>query len=65
MTEEKKIIHIVKSVYTILLALFFLTPGAFAEEYHIRNGFWGGFNDGAGLLKQFFDNRDENDTHLF
>ncbi len=65
MIEEKKIIHSVKLLYTILVALFFLTPGVSAQEYHIRDGFWGGIDAGAGYLKQSFDKRNEDDVYFF
>jgi hypothetical protein len=55
----------VKSVCIFLIALFFLAPGASAEEYHLRNGFWGGLDAGAGYLKQSFGKRDEEDVYFF
>ncbi len=65
MIEEKNIIHSVKLVYTILLAIFFLAPAASAEEEYIRNGFWGGIDAGAGLLQQSFNEEDEDDIYFF
>jgi len=55
----------VKLVCAVLIAIFFLTPTASAEEHYIRNGFWGGIDAGAGLLNQSFDEEDENDMAFF
>lgn len=65
MIEAKKIIHPVKLVYTILLAIFFLAPAASAEEHYIRNGFWGGIDTGAGFLQQSFNEEDDDDIYFF
>jgi hypothetical protein len=54
-----------KSVCVVLITIFFLTPGASPEEYHIRNGFWGGVDAGAGLLRQSFDEGDDEDDTFF
>jgi len=55
----------VKMVCVIFIAIFFLAPAAAAEELHIRNGFWGGIDAGAGHLKQSFDEGDEDGTSFF
>ena len=49
----------------LFTAIFFLVPAASAEEQNIRNGFWGGIDAGAGLLKQSFDEGDEKGTFSF
>ena len=54
-----------KSVCIVFIALFFMTPRSSAEEYHFRNGFWGGIDAGAGYLKQSFDRRNEDDVYFF
>ena len=65
MVEEKKTIYSVKLVLVVLNAIFFLATTAAAEEIHIRNGFWGGIDVGAGHLKQSFDDEDEDNTYFF
>ena len=55
----------VKMVCVIFIAIFFLTPAAAAEELHIRNGFWGGIDAGAGHLKQSLDEGNEDGTSFF
>ena len=62
---EKKTGFSARLVYTALIAVLFLAPGASAEEYHIRNGFWGGIDAGAGILKQSLDEGDEDGTYFF
>jgi hypothetical protein len=42
-----------------------LASTAFAEEYQIRKGFWGGVDAGVGYLKQSFDKEDEDDVYSF
>ena len=65
MSKEKKTMHSAKLVCVFLLPIFFITPTASAEEHHIRDGFWGGLDAGAGFLKQSFDEGNEDDTVFF
>lgn len=65
LADRKKIIHSVKLLYTILLAIFFLAPAASAEEHYIRNRFWGGIDAGAGFLQQSFNEEDDDDIYFF
>lgn len=57
--------HTAKSVCIILIVLFFLALGVSAEEYHVRNGFWGGIDAGAAYLKQSFDSKNEDSGSFF
>ena len=57
--------HSTKLVCAVSIAIFFLAPAASAEEHYIRNGFWFGIDAGAGLLKQSFDEEDEDDVAFF
>ena len=57
--------HSAKLVCVLLIPIFFITATASAEEHHIRDGFWGGIDAGAGLLKQSFDEGDEDGTSFF
>ena len=52
-------------VYTVLIAILFLAPGASAEEYHLRGGFWVGLDAGAGWVEQSFDEKNEDDIYFF
>jgi hypothetical protein len=54
MSKEKKTMHSAILVCILLISIFFITATASAEEHHIRDGFWGGIDAGAGLLKQSF-----------
>jgi len=54
-----------KFISTVLIAIFFIAPIASAEEHHVRDGFWGGIDAGAGYLKQSFDKGDDNDVLFF
>jgi hypothetical protein len=54
-----------KMVCVIFIAIFFLAPAAAAEELHIRDGFWGGIDAGAGHLKQSLDEGNEDGTSFF
>lgn len=65
MSKEKKTMHSAILVYVLLISIFFITAAASAEEHHIRDGFWGGIDAGAGLLKQSFDEGDEDGTSFF
>jgi hypothetical protein len=62
---KKKIIYSINSVCIVFIALFLLASTSSAEEYHIRDGFWGGIDAGAGYLKQSFDKRNEDDVYFF
>jgi len=57
--------HSAKLIFTISIVLFFLEPAASVEEHYNRNGFWGGIDAGAGLLKQSFDERNDDDDVFF
>ena len=65
MSKEKKTIHSAILVCILLISIFFITATAPAEEHHIRDGFWGGIDAGAGFLKQSFDEGDEDGTSFF
>ncbi len=65
MSKEKKTMHSAILVCVLLISIFFITAAASAEEHHIRDGFWGGIDAGAGLLKQSFDEGDEDGTSFF
>jgi hypothetical protein len=54
-----------KMVYALLISIFFITATASAEERHIRDGFWGGIDAGAGYLKQSLDEGNEDGTSFF
>jgi hypothetical protein len=47
--------HSAKMVCVFLLLVFFITATASAEEHHVRDGFWGEIDAGAGLnaIKSF------------
>ena len=55
--------HSAKFIGTVLIAIFFIASIVSAEEYHVREGFWGGIDAGAGYLKQPFNNRNEDDVY--
>jgi len=57
--------HSEKMVCVLLLSIFFITATALAEEHHIRDGFWGGIDAGAGYLSQSLDGGDEDGTSFF
>ena len=63
--EREAIMHPAKLAYIIFMAILLLVPVASAEEDHIRKGFWGGIDAGAGLLKQSFSEEDEDDVYFF
>jgi hypothetical protein len=57
--------HSAKFIGTVLITIFFIASVASTEENHVREGFWGGIDAGAGYLKQSFDKRNEDDVYLF
>ena len=57
--------HSAKMVCVLLLSICFITATASAEEHHIRDGFWGGIDAGAGFVKQSLDEGDEDSTSFF
>ena len=57
--------HSAKMVCVFLISIFFITAPGLSEERHIRDGFWGGIDVGAGYLKQSLDEGDEDGTHFF
>ena len=57
--------HSTKLVCVLLISICFLIATASAEENHIRDGFWGGIDIGAGHLKQSLDEGDEDGTSFF
>ena len=57
--------HPAKPVCVFLILIFFIAAAASAEERHIRDGFWGGIDAGAGLLNQSFDQGNEDSTAFF
>jgi hypothetical protein len=57
--------HSAKMVCVLLISIFFIAATASAEERHIRYGFWGGIDAGAGYLKQSLDGGNENSTSFF
>lgn len=58
--------HPIKIISAVVIALFFWTPPASADDIHIRNGFWGGIDAGVGLVEQSFDDEnDENDAYFY
>ena len=65
MSKEEKTMHHAKMVCVLFILLFFITAVALAEESHVRSGFWGGIDTGAGNLKQSFDEGDEDGTYFF
>ena len=65
MIEGEKTMHSAKLVSAILIAIFFFTASAPAEDDHIRKGFWGGIDAGAGFLHQSFSEEDEDDVYFF
>ncbi len=54
-----------KLLIVLFTAVLFMPAVASAEEIHVRNGFWGGIDAGAGYLKQSFDERNEDDVYFF
>jgi hypothetical protein len=65
MSKVEKTMHSAKMVCVLFISIFFITATASAEESHIRDGFWGGIDAGAGHLKQSFDDGDEDGTSFF
>jgi hypothetical protein len=60
------IMHSVKVTGAVAMALFGLAQLASAESVHIRKGFWGGIDAGAGLVELSFDQEeDEDDRFLY
>ena len=57
--------HSAKMVCVLLLSIFFITATVSAEEHHIRGGFWGGIDAGAGYLSQSLDEGNEGGTSFF
>ena len=56
---------LIKCFCASLLAILFWVPAASAGEFYVREGFWGGFDAGAGYLSQSFDNENEEDVYFF
>ncbi len=65
MSKVKKTMHSTKLVCVFFISIFFITATAPAEENHIRDGFWGGLDAGAGWVKQSFDEKNEDDIYFF
>jgi hypothetical protein len=63
--KKEKIMYSAKLIGAVFTALFLLAPAVSADEIHIRNGFWGGIDAGAGLLQQSFDEGDDEDDIAF
>ena len=61
MLQGEKIMHSVKVIGAVAIALFGLAQLASAEDIHIRKGFWGGIDAGAGLVGISFDQEDDGD----
>jgi hypothetical protein len=61
----KGIKDLVKLVCVLLIWILYVAVTASAEEDHIRDGFWGGIDAGAGFLKQSLDEGNKNDTSFF
>ena len=57
--------HSVKMVCVLLLSTYFTAATAFAEERHIRDGFWGGIDAGVGHLSQSLDKGNEDGASFF
>jgi hypothetical protein len=57
--------HSAKMLCVPLLSIFFITATAAAEENHIRDGFWGGIDAGAGYLSQSLDEGNEEGTSFY
>ena len=57
--------HSASVICTVFIAIFCVAPLASAEEQHVRHGFWGGIDAGAGYLEQSFDKGDETDVYFF
>jgi hypothetical protein len=64
-SRENKTMPSEKLVCILLISIFFISATASAEELLIRDGFWGGIDVGAGLLKQSFDEGNEDGTSFF
>ena len=63
--EMKKSSHSAKMLGVFFVSIFFITAAASAEDPHIRNGFWGGIDAGAGFLNQSFNDEDRNSTSFY
>ena len=57
--------HSAKMVCISLISILFVAALAPAEDRHIREGFWGGIDAGAGYLQQSLDDESKNDTSFF
>jgi hypothetical protein len=62
---EIRIVNLTKLLCVIFTAALFIPSVASGEEIHVRNGFWGGIDAGAGYLKQSFEERNEDDAYFF
>ena len=63
--EREATMYPSKLAYIILMVTLLFVPVVSAEEDHIRKGFWGGIDAGAGLLNQSFSEEDEDDVYFF
>jgi hypothetical protein len=62
---EIRKVDLAKLLIVLFTAILFMPAVASAEEIHVRNGFWGGIDAGAGYLKQSFDEPNEDDVYFF
>ena len=63
--EMKKSSRSAKMLCVFFVSIFFITVAASAEDQHIRNGFWGGIDAGAGFLNQSFNDEDQDSTSFY
>ena len=57
--------YLIKLLCVFFTAVLFVPHTVSGEERHVREGFWGGLDAGAGYLKQSFEERNEDDIYFF
>lgn len=57
--------NLAKLLCVFFTATLYAPTIASAEEIHVRKGFWGGIDAGAGYLERSFEDRNEDDLYFF
>ena len=65
LSKVKKTMRSAKTVCVFLIWILFISATAPAEDHHIREGFWGGIDAGAGYLKRSLGDGRKDDTSFY
>ena len=65
MSKVEKTMHSAKIVCVSLISILFITATAPAEDRHVREGFWGGIDAGAGYLQHSLDDESKDEASFF